>query len=402
MTPWALEGRRVVVGVCGGIAAYKACEVISRLRQAEASVRVVVTRNATEFVGLATLRALSGSDVACEMFGEIPAIEIEHISLAEFGEAMVVVAATANVIGKVAAGICDDLLTTTVSAAAGKVIFAPAMNWRMWENPITQRNVDSLRGLGYLFVGPESGHLACGECGVGRLADPAAILDAVDQALGPADSALAGKRVLITAGPTREWLDPVRFISNPSSGKMGFALAQEALARGARGTVVSGPTAERAPWGAEVVAVETTAEMLAAVQTCIPAADVLIAAAAPADFQAQAPAAQKIKKQAGGLTLTLAPTPDILATVAESKGRRIHVGFAAETQDLEANALGKLAAKHLDLIVANDVAAPGVGFGGDTNAVTIYRRDESAMHVALSGKRQIACAVLDEVENLMD
>ncbi len=393
--------RRVVVGVCGSIAAYKACELVSRLRQEEAAVRVVMTRNATAFVGPATLRALSGSDVACEMFGAQPETEIEHISLAEFGEVTVIVAATANVIGKVAAGICDDLLTTTISAAAGPVVVAPAMNWRMWENPITQRNVALLTELGYLFVGPDCGHLACGDTGSGRLSHTADILDAIDQSLGPTDSKLRGKRVLVTAGPTREWLDPVRFISNPSSGKMGFALAAEALARGAHVTVVTGPTAERPPWRAPVVAVETTAQMLDAVQDRYAETDIVVGAAAPADFGPAARAPQKLKKDQAPPVLELALTPDILATLAPHKGPRLHIGFAAETGNLAVHARQKLAAKQLDLIVANDITAPGAGFGSATNEVTIYGREGAPRPISQRTKREVARAVWDEIERLV-
>lgn len=397
-----LRHRRVVVGVCGGIAAYKACEVVSRLRQAAAEVRVVMTPNATHFVGATTFRALSGHDVACDMFGAIPALEIEHISLAEFGEAMVIVAATANVLGKVACGICDDLLTTTICAAAGKVIFAPAMNWRMWQNPITQRNVRALEELGYWFVGPQSGYLACGETGIGRLSPTEDILDAVDQALGPPESALRGKRVLITVGPTREPLDPVRFLSNPSSGKMGMALAQEALARGAQVTLLCGPVTERAPWRAEVVPVTTTQELLEAALARHPHADVVVGAAAPADYRPRAQAQSKIKKDGTGLTLELEETPDVLAALgARKRPGQVHVGFAAETEDLAANAAAKLQQKKLDLIVANDVSAPGAGFGTDTNEVTLVPRNGSSKHVALADKRLIAAAVWDEAEELI-
>lgn len=401
MTRPTLRGRRVVVGVCGSIAAYKACEVISRLRQEGAQVRVVATLNATRFVGLATLRALSGQDVACEMFGQIPAMEIEHVSLAEFGEVVVVVAATANVIAKTAAGICDDLLTTTLCAAAGKIIFAPAMNWRMWDNPVTQRNVSTLRELGHVMVGPDRGRLACGEEGVGRLASIEDILDAVDQALGPPDSKLRGRTVLITSGPTREWLDPVRFLSNPSSGKMGCDLAREALARGARVILVSGPGSAAAPWGTQTVRVETTAEMLQAVQEHVAGCDVLVGAAAPADFRPRTVADQKLKKEQASLHLELERTPDILATVAGTRGTRIHVGFAAETQDLEANALGKLERKGLDLVVANDVGTPGLGFGSEDNAVSIYGRQGKLREVGPCSKREVAIAIWDEVERLL-
>ena len=402
MTYPTLRERRVVVGVCGGIAAYKACEVVSRLRQAGAQVRVVMTPNATHFVGATTFRALSGYDVACELFGAIPAVEIEHISLAEFGEVMVVVAATANVLGKVAAGICDDLLTTTVCAAAGKVIFAPAMNWRMWQNPITQRNVATLQELGYWFVGPECGHLACGETGTGRLSPTEDILDAVDQALGPSDSALRGKRVLITVGPTREPLDPVRFLTNPSSGKMGMALAQEALARGAEVTLLCGPVTERAPWRAEVVAVTTTQDLLEAALARHDHADVVVGAAAPADYRPKTVAPNKIRKDGTGLTLELEETPDVLAALgARKRPGQVHVGFAAETEDLTANAAAKLERKNLDLIVANDVSRPGAGFGADTNEVTLVPRNGSSRRVAMADKRLIAAAIWDEVEELI-
>ena len=395
------KGRRIVVGICGSIAAYKACDVISSLRQAEADLRVVMTRNATQFVGLATLRTLSGQDVACEMFGEMPAMEIEHVSLAEFGEVLVIVAETANVIGKVAGGICDDLLTTTINAAAGKVVFAPAMNWRMWENPITQRNVTLLTELGCRFVGPDTGHLACGETGIGRLCGTEDILDAVDQALGPTDSKLRGKRVLITGGPTREWLDPVRFISNPSTGKMAFALAQEALVRGAAVAVVSGPTAQRPPLGAEVVCVDTTEEMLREVVARCDESDVIVGAAAPADFRPATRAEEKVKKAGGPATIALEQTPDIMAEIGRNKGERIHVAFAAETSDLEVNALVKLKSKNADLVVANDLTRPGAGFAGDTNEATIYDSQGEALHVPRCAKREVAMAVLDEVERLL-
>ncbi len=401
MSHATFQGRRVVVGVCGGIAAYKACDVISRLRQCGAQVRVIATRSALEFVGETTLRSLSGCNVASEMFGDYPTVDIQHISLAEFGEVIIVVAATANVIAKVAAGICDDLLTTTICAASGKVIFAPAMNWRMWENPINLRNVQTLKELGYGFVGPDCGYLACGESGQGRLCPAEDILDAVDQGLGPVDSKLKGRRVLITCGPTREWIDPVRFISNPSSGKMGFALAQEAMARGAEVTIVRGPTDLRPPWGAQVVPVETTREMLDAVLAAYDGCDVLIGAAAPVDFTPAAPAQQKIKKLGGSASLELVGTPDILTSVSSLKGSRVHVGFAAESENLEANAQAKLAAKALDLICANDITAPGSGFGADTNEIAMYSRDGLTRHVDMTGKREVAIEILDEVETLL-
>jgi len=397
-----MRGRKIVVGVSGSIAAYKACELVSKLRQQDADVRVVMTRSATEFVGTATLRALSGRNVACEMFDVCPDEQIEHVSLAEFGEVMIVAPATANVIGKVAAGVCDDLLTTTISAAACPVIFAPAMNWRMWENPITQANVKRLQALGYVFVEPEEGWLACGESKAGRLASTDKLLTAIEKALGIGDSKLAGKQVMVTAGPTREWVDPVRFISNPSSGKMGYALAEEAARRGAKVTLISGPTALPAPAGAELVNAETAEQMAEAVQQHLPGTDVFVGAAAVADWRPVQQADAKLKKSQGAPELKLEATPDIIAQVSASAQRpAVVVGFAAETEDLEKNARQKLDDKALDIIVANDLSAPGAGFGSDTNAVTIFDRDGNSKQIDTTTKRKIASEVLDSIEQLL-
>jgi len=397
-----MRGRKIVVGVSGSIAAYKACELVSKLRQQDADVRVVMTRSATEFVGTATLRALSGRNVACEMFDVCPDEQIEHVSLAEFGEVMIVAPATANVIGKVAAGVCDDLLTTTISAAACPVIFAPAMNWRMWENPITQANVKRLQALGYVFVEPEEGWLACGESKAGRLASTDKLLTAIEKALGIGDSKLAGKQVMVTAGPTREWVDPVRFISNPSSGKMGYALAEEAARRGAKVTLISGPTALPAPAGAELVNAETAEQMAEAVQQHLPGTDVFVGAAAVADWRPVQQADAKLKKSQGAPELKLEATPDIIAQVSASAQRpAVVVGFAAETEDLEKNARQKLDDKALDIIVANDLSAPGAGFGSDTNAVTIFDRDGNSKQIDTTTKRKIAAEVLDSIEQLL-
>ncbi len=397
-----MRGRKIVVGVSGSIAAYKACELVSKLRQQDADVRVVMTRSATEFVGTATLRALSGRNVACEMFDVCPDEQIEHVSLAEFGEVMIVAPATANVIGKVAAGVCDDLLTTTISAAACPVIFAPAMNWRMWENPITQANVKRLQALGYVFVEPEEGWLACGESKAGRLASTDKLLTAIEKALGIGDSKLAGKQVMVTAGPTREWVDPVRFISNPSSGKMGYALAEEAARRGAKVTLISGPTALPAPAGAELVNAETAEQMAEAVQQHLPGTDVFVGAAAVADWRPVQQADAKLKKSQGAPELKLEATPDIIAQVSASAQRpAVVVGFAAETDDLEKNARQKLDDKALDIIVANDLSAPGAGFGSDTNAVTIFDRDGNSKQIDTTTKRKIAAEVLDSIEQLL-
>ncbi len=377
-----LAGRRIVVAVTGGIAAYKACELVSKLVQASAEVRVMMTENAHYFVGETTFRALTGQPVATEMFAELPEAEMEHISAADFAEVIAVVPATANILGKVVSGICDDLVTTTINAASGPVVFAPAMNGRMWQNPITQRNVRQLEGLGYHIVEPAEGWLACGEVGVGRLADIEKIVAALAAVLRPPDSgaSLSGRRVLITAGPTREYLDPIRFISNPSSGKMGFALAQVASQRGAEVTVVAGPTTVAPPASTEAMNVESAEEMRDAVMARLTGTDVFVGAAAVANFRPAQAADEKISKSAQGLDLHLVPTPDILGEVSRADSRPlVVVGFAAETENIEENARRKLQERNLDLIVANAVTEPESGFGVDTNEVIILRRDGSAL-----------------------
>ena len=399
-----LSGHRLVVAVTGGIAAYKTCELVSKLVQAGAQVRVIMTENARHFVGETTFQALTGHPVVSEMFGELPEVELDHISVAQFAQVIAVVPATANVLGKVASGICDDLVTTTINAAAGPVVFAPAMNQRMWDNPITQRNVGQLQELGYHFVEPEEGWLACGEVGVGRLADTEKIVAAIVAALYKPGSStsLSGKRILITAGPTREYLDPIRFISNPSSGKMGFALARTALKRGAAVTVVAGPVSASPPPGVEPIAVESAEQMKAAVMSRLAEADVFVSAAAVANFKPAQRAAEKISKSSQGLDLHLAPTPDILAAASQSDDRpAVVVGFAAETENLEENARRKLQEKNLDLIVANDLKAAGAGFAADTNEVIILRRDGSQREVSRRLKTEVAAIILTEIEQLL-
>jgi len=401
----ALAGRRIVIVVTGGIAAYKACELVSRLTGAGAEVRVVMTGNARQFMGEATFRALSGHPVCCDMFEEPAADEIPHISLAKFAEVVAVVPATANILGKVVGGICDDFASTVICAARGPVVIAPAMNWAMWQNPIVQGNCQKLGELGYRIVAPEVGRLASGEEGPGRLAGLEMIVAEIMQALDESarDSSLAGKRVLITAGPTREYIDPVRFISNPSTGKMGFALAQAAIARGAQVTVVSGPTGLEPPGRAEMVRIESTADMHQAVMSRLGAVDIFIGAAAVANFTPRSPAKQKIASSEQGLTVELASTPHILADVAASRQRpRIVVGFAAETENVVESAQHKLADRGLDLVVANDLTVAGAGFGAETNEVTIMRADGTMRQVAKSAKDQVARVIIDEIEQLFD
>ena len=413
-----ISGRGIVVGVSGGIAAYKACELVSRLKARGADVWVVMTPHANEFVGGTTFRALSGRPVATEMFSENLEWEMQHLSLSDFAEVIIIAPATANVLGKIANGLADDLLTTAVMAADCPIIIAPAMNFRMWANPMTQRNVARLRELGYVILEPEEGRLAEGTSGKGRLAATEVLVGAIEECLTPRNgnltpgpsplrreggtaTALAGKRVVVTAGPTREPIDPVRYISNRSSGKQGYALAEEAVVRGAEVVLISGPTALAAPPGVGVIAVTTAAQMAEAVRAQIGAMDVFIAAAAPADYTPEAPAEQKIKKSAEALSVELRRTEDALALVGASEAKCIKVGFAAETEDLAAGATAKLDGKRLDLIVANDVSRADTGFDSDDNEVTIFRADGTSRAVPKTSKRAIAGAILDEVEALV-
>jgi phosphopantothenoylcysteine decarboxylase/phosphopantothenate--cysteine ligase len=390
-----------VVGVTGSIAAYKAADLVSALVQRGADVRVVMTKAARELVGVATFRALSGHDVGTELFGNAE-FDIAHVSLAQFAEVMVVAPATANVIGKMVGGIADDLLTTNLLAVECPVVLAPAMNKRMWANATVQANVATLRERGVIVVGPGEGFLACGETGAGRLAEKEALLAAIRLALRRGEvagrpSPLAGKRVVITAGPTREHLDPVRFISNPSSGAMGYELATEAAARGAAVTLVHGPSELPAPACVKEVAVVTAAEMAEAVFGKIAEADVFIGAAAVADYSPAEAQAEKVHKKDERVEVTLEPTVDIIAEVRRRRPDMIVVGFAAETQDIEAGAREKMARKGLDMIVANKVS-PGEGFGPGETTVSILELGKDAEEVGPVYKDEAASAIIDAVE----
>lgn len=397
-----LRGRRLLVGVCGGIAAYKACYLVSRLVQDGAEVRVVMTPSAARFVGPASFRSLTNQPVATDMWEALPE-STPHIALSQFAELAVVVPATANTLAKVAHGVCDNLLTATIAATEAPVLFAPAMNQAMWDNPITQSNVARLQALGYHFVMPEAGHLACGDEGRGRLAEPETIRQALIDILCPAQaSPLAGKKVLITAGPTREWLDPVRFLSNPASGRMGLALAGAAAARGAQVLLVLGPTHLEAPTGIETIEVEKAQEMYQEVIDHLPGTEVFIGAAAVADYRPEAEAQQKQKKTGEPKDLHLVPTPDILKEVAASAHRpAVVVGFAAETEDLESQAQAKLESKDLDLIVANDLSRPGTGFAVDTNEVLILDRRGEREFLSRRPKTEIAARIMSQIEQLL-
>ena len=389
-----LAGKRIVLGVTGGIAAYKAVEISRRLVDAGAHVMPVMTAGAERFLGTTTLSALASEPVRTKLWDD-PETPIPHTKLGQSADLILVAPATARLIGAYRMGLSTDLLTNILLATRAPVMISPAMHTEMWEHPAVVDNIATLRQRGVHIVDPESGRLAGGDVGAGRLAAPETIVAAVEHVLGPRD--LDGVKVVISAGGTREPIDAVRVIANRSSGKQGYAIAAEAVARGAEVTVVS--TVEREiPPGADVVAVETAAEMQAAMDQLAPAADVVVMSAAVADFRPVAAATHKLKKHHGAPEIVLEPTPDILAGLGERKpDGQILVGFAAETDDLEANAQRKLERKRLDLIVANDVGAPETGFRHDTNAVTIFAPDEPPFVVPLADKRTIAAAVLDRV-----
>jgi len=387
-----LDGKTVVVGLSGGIACYKAADVVRRLRNGGARVRVVMTRHALEFITPLTLQTLAGEPVSTELFDLTQESEIGHIRLADTADALVVAPATANLIGKLAHGLADDLLTTVLLATRAPVLIAPAMNVHMWENALVQANLRTLRGLGWRTIEPGVGSLACGYEGTGRLAEMSVIVAEVERAVGPGD--LRGERVLVTAGPTREAIDPVRFVSNRSSGRMGYAVAAAAWRRGAEVTLISGPSALEAPHGVRCVSTVTAADMHAAVRAELEAATMLVMAAAVADYRPSAPAEHKVKKQPGPIRLELERTVDILGELSGRGGERLMIGFAAETDDVVANAERKLRGKQLDLIVANDVAGADTGFEVDTNAVVLIDRSGRTA-VPLASKDEVADRILD-------
>ncbi len=394
-----LQGKKIVLGVCGGIAAYKAVELLRLFVKAGAEVFVIMTAAAREFVTPLTFQTLSGNPVHTDLFNLYQEKEIGHISLADRADLFVVAPATANVVGKVAGGIADDLLTTTIMATRAPVLFVPAMNVNMWENPLYRQNEEKLRGLGYHFLEPASGFLACGWEGKGKLPEPAAIFEETERLLAPQD--LRGRTVLVTAGPTREEIDPVRFISNHSSGKMGYALARAACLRGARVILVSGPTCLAVPCGIDFRSVNSARQMREAVLEAAPQADVIIKAAAVADYRPAERAGEKIKKgEAEALTLVLEKNPDILGELGAGKGKALLVGFAAETRDLLENARKKLQEKNLDLIVANDVTQEGAGFDVDTNIVRLLYRDGRVEEFPRLEKKELAHRLLDRIAEL--
>lgn len=396
-----LSGKTIILGVAGGIAVYKAVELLRLLSKAGADVHVIMTRAAQEFVTPLTFQTLSRNPVHTELFNLISEQEIGHITLADRADLVVVAPATANIMGKIANGIADDMLTTTVMASTAPVMLAPAMNVNMYHNPIYRENEERLRHHGYRFVAAVRGDLACGWEGEGKMQAPEIIFEEVVKALTPPD--LAGERILVTAGPTREEIDPVRYISNYSSGKMGYAIARAAWQRGADVILVSGPTGLPVPWGVENLPVKSAGEMYDTVMSRVEECSVVIKAAAVADYRPAARVGEKIKKQGESMTLNLVKNRDILADLGKGRGgrRQVTVGFAAETSELLANARKKLETKNVDLLVANDVTEAGAGFSVDTNIVRLLYRSGRVDEPGLLAKGAVANLILDRIAELL-
>jgi phosphopantothenoylcysteine decarboxylase/phosphopantothenate--cysteine ligase len=400
------QDSKVALGICGGIAAYKAAEVLRGLQKAGCVVRVAMTARACEFVQPLTFRALSGAHVIVDDYAPDNPDPIAHITFSQTVELLVVAPATANTIAKFANGVADDFLTSTYLASTAPVLIAPAMNTSMWEHPATQRNVERLKADGVFFVEPDDGEMACGTIGPGRLSEPerivAAALEILKNTNGDVRQDLAGEKLLITVGATREALDPVRFLSNNSSGRMGFAVAEAARNRGAEVSVIAGSTTAEVPAGVTIIRAFSAAEMQAAVMSELPEATIFVGAAAVADYRPTQSAKQKIKKTDSEITIRLERTPDILSDVAAmNRGDLLVIGFAAETENVLANAREKLVRKNLDAIVANDVTREGAGFDTITNEVTMISRDQKTpIHVPLMPKTNVANIILDEIVRL--
>ncbi len=392
-----LEGKRIVLGVCGSIASYKAADIASKLTQAGALVDVVLTDSAAKFVSPLTFRSLSLRPVYTDMFDPNSPLAEEHVELARAADAMVIAPASATTIARLAHGMADNMLALTALATTAPVLIAPAMDNQMWEHEATRANVDTLRARGVIFVGPGEGRLASGRMGRGRLVETEQIIGAVRQALGRGGD-FAGRRVVVSAGGTQEPIDPVRYIGNRSSGKMGFAIAEAARDRGAAVTLVCGPVALATPYGIDRVDVRTTAEMAAAVQRATDGCAAVIMAAAPADFRPANAAGQKIKRTGDAISVELVPNPDIIAGL---KGPFVKVGFAAETEQVLVHAHAKIAKKGLDLIAANDVTAPQAGFATDTNLVTLISADGTVEELPLLTKYEVAHRILDRVADIL-
>ena len=392
-----LAGRRIVLGVCGSIASYKAADVASKLTQAGALVDVILTDAAQRFVAPLTFRALTQRPVYTDMYDPQSSLAEEHVELARAADALVIAPASATTIARIAFGLADDMLALTALATTAPIVVAPAMDGQMWEHPATRANVATLRGRGALIAGPEEGRLASGRLGAGRLIETAQLLGAISQALGRGGP-LAGRKIVVSAGGTQEAIDPVRFVGNRSSGKMGFALAEAARDMGADVVLVTGPVALGTPFGVRRCDVTTTAQMAVALRAETPDADALVMAAAPADFRPAEQAVHKIKRGEASLAVELVPNEDIIAGL---RGTFVKVGFAAETQDMHENARTKVRRKGLDLIVANDVSAPGAGFATDTNLVTIMDAEGNTEELPLLSKYEVAVRILGRVGEML-
>ena len=396
-----LKDKTVVIGVSGGIAVYKTLDVVSRLRKLGVNVNVIMTKSATEFVTPLSFQSLSQNYVVCDMFEDPKTWDVEHISLAKRADVFLIAPATANVIGKIANGIADDMLTTTVMATKAKVLIAPAMNTNMYENPILQRNINTLKELGYNFVEPESGRLACGDTGKGKLASPETIVDEVVELLSK-DQDLKGKSIIVTAGPTVESIDPMRYITNRSTGKMGYSIAKEAIERGADVTLITGPTNLTPPQNLKkLIKIESANDMYEAVLENLDENDVVIKSAAVADYKPKNYSNKKIKKSDDDLVIELDRNKDIAQEIGKIKNNKILVGFAAETNDLIENASLKIKKKNLDFIVANDLTKEGAGFGVDTNIVKIIDKEGNITEYPKMKKEEVANIILDKIKELL-
>lgn len=398
-----LDNKNIIIGVTGGIAIYKTLDLISKLKKENANVEVIMTKAATEFIAPLTFQTMSQNRVHFDMFGLVNEMEVEHISLAKKADVILVAPATANTIGKIANGIADNLLTTVIMATSKKVVFAPAMNTQMYKNPILQNNISRLRELGYEFINPGEGRLACGDEGTGKMAEPLQIIEYLKSFFTEKD--LIGKKIIITAGPTQEAIDPVRYITNRSSGKMGYAIAKEASRRGADVVLIAGPTDLDIPDGVKFERITTTQEMLEKINLYFDDADVLIKAAAPSDYKPTHFSDKKIKKEIGKdiMEIDFEKNPDIAAYFgAKKKKNQLIVGFAAETDDLLENASKKIQTKNLDFIIANDVTMEGAGFEVDTNIVSIIYKDGTIENLPIMEKSELAKIIIDRIKNILE
>ncbi|OCA85499.1 phosphopantothenoylcysteine decarboxylase [Bacillus sp. FJAT-27225] len=395
-----LNGKKVLLCVTGGIAVYKAAALTSKLVQAGAQVKVIMSESAMQFVAPLTFQALSRNDVYTDTFDEKDSAVIAHIDLADWPDLVICAPATANTIGKLAAGIGDNMVTTTMLATTAPVWIAPAMNVHMYDNPAVKRNIETLYNFGYRFIEPNEGYLACGYVGKGRLEEPEKIVELAMNFFAGSPGLLVGKTILVTAGPTRERIDPVRFITNDSSGKMGYAIAEEAVRQGARVILVTGPVALKPPQGAEVIQIESAQDMYEAVLKFFDEADFVVKSAAVADYKPKISHDHKVKKQLGDETIELERTKDILMELGKLKTHQILIGFAAETDNLEEYANKKLQVKNADMIVGNNVKTAGAGFNADTNIVTLFKRDGTSESLPLMPKQEVAKRIIEEASIL--